>query len=694
VIDSVGCIHFSMTAFRRLLVFLVSIFSAAMGLHGASYVSFDAAPVQASDDPFARELTFQIELPDGSFRLQPAFYEGDGVWSVRLRPTRTGAYKLKSAYEGARQVEIEARSPLVQEAEAAPDRVVRIDPANPMRFVRGGQPFVPFGANLPWSQGARPGDYYRKIFPAFSAEGLTWARLWMAHWSSMNLDWAPDGKPSPRPGTLDLQVATAWDEIVQAAERSDIAFQLVLQHHGQVSLSVNPNWEQNPWRAEALGGFLKSPQEFFTHARARELTKRKYRYIVARWGYSHSIMAWELFNEVHNAESLRQSPPATADVAAWHAEMAAYLRAIDPERHLVTTSIDPIDSPVYSEMDYRQPHLYSTEMIAASTSVFLHEVPRDRPVFFGEIGDDQLKPTAEERESGESLIAPVWASVMGDSEQPGQTWYVERLFAAGRLHQLGAVARFLAASDFASRPRLEPFRPRTETATTRPFEFVTPLWWQQGHPERVELPLDGRVAARAAWVPRALVGAPKSIAAGYPDRTTLTFTLPAAGRAMVHLDGANAGGATAEIHVNGRVAGKHVWKAGTAPLSEPIDLPVDLPAGPVEFEIRNAGGSEWFHFTSLTLPVPEPIIGALGRRNADTLLLWAWNRLPSERRERGEVAYVTIPEVGASRWRVRFWDTSAGVTISDEVIAHPGGDLVLSTPPVKRHVAAILDRIR
>ncbi|WP_404421537.1 hypothetical protein [Nibricoccus sp. IMCC34717] len=682
-----------MTAPRRFVAVLLVLLAIA-SLRAAPYVSFDAAPLEAGNDPFARELSFQIELPDGSFRLQPAFYEGDGVWSVRLRPTRTGSYKLKSAYEGARQIEIQARSPVVQEATAAPDRLVRIDPANPLRFVRGGKPFVPFGANLPWSQSPRPAEYYRTVFPAFSSEGLNWARLWMAHWSSMNLDWAPNGQTSPRPGTLDLQVAASWDEIVQAAERAEVVFQLVLQHHGQVSLSVNPNWEQNPWREGAPGGFLKAPQEFFTNARARELTKRKYRYIVARWGYSPAIMAWELFNEVHNAESLRQSPPATADVAAWHAEMAAYLRSIDPENHLVTTSVDPIDSPVYSEMDYRQPHLYSPEMIAASTSVYLHEVPKDRPTFFGEIGDDHLKPTAEERESGDSLIGPVWASVMSDAEQPGQTWYVERLLANGRLNQLGAVARFLTTADFAARPRLEPFRPRTETTATRPYEFVTPLWWQHSAPVRVELPLDGRVAPRAAWVPRALVGAPKSVAAGFPDRTTLAFSLPAAGRAMLHFAGANAGGATVDVRVNGVLAATHTWKADTAALSEPVDLPVELPAGTSELEVRNSGGREWFHFTGLSLPVAGPIVGALGRRNDDAVLLWAWNRLPSALRDRGEAARIFVPEVGAGRWRVRFWDTSAGVAISDDIIAHPGGELVLSTPPVKRHVAAILERIR
>lgn len=83
---------------------------------------------------------------------------------------------------------------------------------------------------------------------------------------------------------------------MERAERHGIYFQLVLQHHGQYT-TTNSNWDENPWNAEN-GGFLNTPEEFLTSERAKELTRRKYRYIMARWSYSPQIMAWELFNEV------------------------------------------------------------------------------------------------------------------------------------------------------------------------------------------------------------------------------------------------------------------------------------------------------------------------------------------------------------------------------------------------------------
>ena len=53
---------------------------------------------------------------------------------------------------------------------------------------------------------------------------------------------------------------------------------------------------------------------------------------------------WELFNEIDNA-MYGQAPERYPDrvVVEWHAEMSAYLKAIDPYGRLVTTSISHRD---------------------------------------------------------------------------------------------------------------------------------------------------------------------------------------------------------------------------------------------------------------------------------------------------------------------------------------------------------------
>src|SRR5690606_20912409 len=132
------------------------------------------------------------------------------------------------------------------------------------------------------------------------------------------------------------------------------------------SARTNPEWEHNPYNARN-GGPLASPEEFFTDERAKRLTQQRYRYIVARYGYRTNLLAWELFNEV----DLTDGYDADA-VSAWHREMAAYIKAIDPFGHPVTTSFSNplLDPKVWSlpEIDFTNTHFYNATDMAASVT--------------------------------------------------------------------------------------------------------------------------------------------------------------------------------------------------------------------------------------------------------------------------------------------------------------------------------------
>jgi hypothetical protein len=59
------------------------------------------------------------------------------------------------------------------------------------------------------------------------------------------------------------------------------------------------------------------------------------RYLIARYGYSQNLLAWEFFNEIDNDYSFLNS----ANVAAWHGVMGGWLHTNDVFGHLVTTSL-------------------------------------------------------------------------------------------------------------------------------------------------------------------------------------------------------------------------------------------------------------------------------------------------------------------------------------------------------------------
>ena len=78
----------------------------------------------------------------------------------------------------------------------------------------------------------------------------------------------------PGAGKLSMQTALRLDRYVEIAEQNDIAIQLTLQHHGQFSTTVNPDWNDNPYNI-AAGGFLSNPAEFFTDAECPKVNQKQ-----------------------------------------------------------------------------------------------------------------------------------------------------------------------------------------------------------------------------------------------------------------------------------------------------------------------------------------------------------------------------------------------------------------------------------
>ena len=133
---------------------------------------------------------------------------------------------------------------------------------------------------------------------------------------------------------------------------------------------------------------------------------------------SPHVLAWELFNEVQYTDAVRNGQ--TADVAAWHREMAAFLRAQDPNRHLVTSSSDLGLAGVFDAVDYLQPHSYPPDPLASAAAL---PPGRGRPIFFGEFG-----PQSNLRgDAGTFLHAALWASIASEaSEGPRPSWRSRR----------------------------------------------------------------------------------------------------------------------------------------------------------------------------------------------------------------------------------------------------------------------------
>lgn len=667
-------------------------------------VAFEFRIQQTTESPFAREIWAEVALPLGRVVNYPAFYTGNNHYAVRVRADIAGFYSLGKVTEtsGERTLELAAdvrgsRRKNVRTAESIP--AIKIDPVDPRRFaLSSGERFVPLGANLAWPDGSAA-RFYRRAFDAFSRNGLNWTRVWMSHWGGLNLDWLPQRRGLSRRGfELDLRVAESWDEIFEAAEEKGIYFQMVLQHHGQYSSEVNSNWKDNPWNV-ANGGFLKTPVEFFTSPEAIQLTMHKYRYIVARWGYSPALMCWELFNEVHWTDAMRGENKNEGAVARWHSLLAGYLRSLDRHGHLVTTSTEDFNSPVYADMDYFQPHLYPANLLAGARKFQAEPDRLTKPVFYGEMGDDHLPVSEEEKKSGCTIVPPVWASLMGRGYFPAQVWLGGELVEKGRLSELGAVARFLTASGLYRRTGLSSCEMVVESQDRVPLVLAGGHMWHRLPPPELSLPLDGREPIGLPDIPRIYMNRKESVEKGYPGRATYHVNLTKPLTLRFRITDSAVSASAFRFSVDGAIAAEVSWeelpKDSTAkgPRPQP-DVIASVPAGEHTLVVENPADVGWFDLAEIDFGLEQSVLAAVGQRNDDFVALWLWNR-------RGVFANtptaavsgtLLIDDLPAGRWRVTWWDTQTGKHHVNPTILHNGGTLRVFTPKIARHAAVFVER--
>ncbi|MCF3652262.1 DUF5060 domain-containing protein [Synoicihabitans lomoniglobus] len=682
-------------------------------LSTTALLSLSGAPVEftfrvdaTAENPFARDIWATVTTPADHVLRLPAFYVGDNQWSVRTRAALKGNYEFQNVSEQrgglptTLAAELKGRDRFRVRDIDTLGGPVRIDPRSGTQFIDGrGDYFQPLGGNLPWASGSAPASYYPAAFGDFATVGFNWTRVWMCHWGQLNLDWVePANGPQPALGTLDLGVARRLDGIMEAAETHGVRIQLVLQHHGQYTTFNNTNWAENPWNS-ALGGFLDSPTDFFTNDQARELTRQKYRYIAARWGYSSAIMAWELFNEVMWTNARRGDAADNAAVAAWHEEMARVLRRYDVHGHLVTTSDDDLHHAMWTTMDYYQPHLYANDMVLGVQHHDLAAAAINRPVFYGEVGDDNMADlTSEQRTTG--FIHPLlaWSGLFGETTQPAQIWYVETLRQQGRWAELQSLGRFVNASGLRRAPLPRVSYPTVLGDLDSSLKLTGGLYWHRGPAPELEVPTDGHIPASMVTFPRILTNAAERHP--YPSRATFHVDYPAASVARLHLRGMSNRGGSLRITVDDRVAVDEPWPAAAEGRPTPTNQTFSFPVGYGRHTVvvENPVGADWIDLVDLDLGIPVPALTAVARHGADRVVLWVRHRdnllsPASDNDLTPATGRIVIDDVPAGEWLVSWWDVAGSRSTHSSTVRHRGGQLTLATPPITRHAAAWLERV-
>lgn len=618
------------------------------------------------------DVRVTVRKPNGVSVSVPAFFDGGDKWRIRFTPDLVGKYGISVVSRNGKRVRAVGLAPSTFTRTGPPSPgFIRRDAQDAHRFVfDNGDGYYPIGNNVAWD--SSEDLTVAMLLPRMGDAGENWSRVWMAYWDRLNLDWLPKTKIPL--GSLDLTVAASWDKIVLAAEKAGIHFQMTLQHHGPYSTRTDSNWQDNPWNA-ANGGFLATPEEFFTSPRAKALTKAKYRYIIARWGYSPSVMAWELFNEVQWTDAVVKGHQ--ADVAEWHDEMAEFIRRQDPYHHLITSSFNVDPEVLGTHLDYWQPHDYAPDPI--STAAKLNGSKLDRPSFIGEIGP----PDGVRSDDGAFLHRALWASMMSDASGAAQYWSWDQIDRQGFYKIYKSATAFAKWAGIASRGGLAVKKATVESAGHSQLSFGPGAGWAKAKQTEFTVERSGNVAG---------LGSMPSFLQGDYHRdefpsATFHVDYPEDGAFAVNVGTAAKAGARLEISVDGVVAQTQTFPPAPNDSAVNASFAARVSAGPHTILLKNTG-SDWLTINGLVLNPYAPELGLAAKGGPDFAIAWIYSRGAAR-----ATGVLKMPGLTAGTYEIAWWDTDNGVAAGkSRVRVASDGVLSCATPAVARDIAVRIVR--
>jgi hypothetical protein len=629
------------------------------------------------------DVEVTLSQPDSSTVTLPAFYDGGTTWRVRHTPTLAGTYTVTGVTLNGSAISVSNLTPGSWTVVGHPiyPGFVKVDPSNPRRFITSnGKRFFPRGQDVAWDVGV---SSVTNVLAKMGAAHENWSRVWMDPWDGKNLDWNPNGSPPGALGVLSLTVARKWDGIVAAADQAGISFQMTLHHHGEYSTTVDPNWGQNPYNITNPAspiGFLSDPVQFFTNATAIAVTKLKLRYAIARWGYSPSVMAWELFNEVQFTDAGQSGQ--WGIVGTWHDQMAAFVHAQDKYHHLITTSSD-LTQPIWNQCDYYTHHDYPSDVISGlRDSTDISGSQPVRPDFGAECATNGTPHLG--------VNAPLWSGLMAAQSGNEEPWWWDGIDAANDYAYFRAASDFVTLSGLGDQNGLLKLSPQVTGGAAGPLSFAPGGGWATASQDTFTV---------GSGAPDGIGAAPSYLQGNYhrsmtPNGYTFLVNYPQAGTFSVQVVTIALSGAGLQIYLDNVVQTNIAWPSGTNDVSTNFTTSIAVPAGSHSVKLWNPG-QDWINLGNLTLNPYVPLLGAYAVGNTNFNAAWVWHRTnvfnPTASTPVSGTLSVTGLNPGA--YSATWWDTFAGEAISNfNLSIADTNPIVLNTPAVLRSVALYVGR--
>lgn len=617
---------------------------------------------------------------------------GPGAFRVRFSPDQPGDWSYNIFVTDVNGTSNQVSDTFVCVDKSAGNHgFVRTNQTNYLNF-DDGQQYIAIGENIAW-QNSNAYLNYKTWLGKMIDNGGNFFRLWHAHWG-LGIEWEPGWNGYEGLRRYQQRNSFYQDWLYDFCAENGLYVMLALQHHGPVSTQVNPNWSDSPYNV-ANGGPCQNTLEFFTNQEARDHTRNRYRYTVARWGYSRAILCWELFNEVHWTDGF-QLQTTKDKVAAWHYEMAAYLKTIDPNSHIVTTSYgdDFTDPNVWSHPDFdlTQTHFYINtpsleRALVGGNRAFLNQF--GKPTLNGEFGLGGSASLANLDPDGIHIHNCMWGSLFGGGLGTAMTWWWDNY-----IHPKDLYYHFSGISQVAGEvPFLDQnMAPASSYVTGAPGDLVlTPsLGWSGIGTANISIDENGVVTPPDAVFGQFLYGSQWNTQFRSPP--TFSVNYPSAGSFSVRT--------STETGTEPKIA---IWLDGVQQINQPATVntsySIDVPAGAHTIKVDNTG-TDWITIASYSFEGLGSAVDAyvLVSENKKMAAGWALNNSYNHQfvAENGVPDPTPPPTVVVDgfengSYSVRYYNPLTGVLFGGQTAAAQGGQLEIPLPSVYWDVAFVVD---
>ena len=418
----------------------------------------------------------EITKPTGAIVFQPCFYykgckffqkigssdwdaldSTAGKWMVRFTPAAQGSYRIriKVVDNNSGVATWTSYYTFSVGTAALSNGFIRQD-ATDKQFFRfdNARPYYPVGTNVAWNADNTLTEYYRVFFAKLPYGGMTWTRYWLCDFARQALEWKPSASYwnnwyQDGLGRYNQKSAAMLDYVLDQCALKGTYMQLVLQHHGQFSTAPTNDPEWNPIGTNPGNPYkdvvITNARDFFSSVSAKTQAKKQYRYIVARWGFSASIFAWELFNEVNLTDGNDK-----INYTKWHTEMAGYIKTLDVHSHLVTTSCsDQVALTGMTGLDMLQTHYFGRPLDNPLLAVAQNWNTASSPqaTMIGEFGNDPGIYAAGHPDAvGDHVRKSMWINMM--NRVTTQFWFWrEYIFPKGLYSLFTPLSNFFSTID-------------------------------------------------------------------------------------------------------------------------------------------------------------------------------------------------------------------------------------------------------